>query len=364
MGSGMSSLRRSAASEIMGSGVSILRQRLRRFVSEYNLVKGMMPLLGLQVVFEYGRPGSDRPPVTAALLATNVLIFFRPGPLHRILPRTCDIAFNYQLFVKFMLFENFFLSPFYHGSEAHLFCNMTSLLWTGVMLERSMGSVQFASMVATLLGLSQGIAVLLSQCFSLLGDSTAYYDHHCIGFSGVLYGMITVLTGQSNYIVWLQGIDTLAKYAVWADMFITQALCANVSFLGHLGGILAGQVYLWLKHLFKGRDPLTLLISVCAGIVTSQVRFALKLLRSVLRQGYITGRGMVVYHSSARECPQGLWRCSTCTNYNSLATDICEMCSTMRKDCAFLLGQHHQAWCNGELSVEEIHCRRLDRLDR
>ncbi|CAO2192873.1 unnamed protein product [Urochloa humidicola] len=173
MGSGMSSLRWPAASE-MGSGMSILRQRLRRFVSEYDLMRGMIPLLGLQVVYEYGRPGSDRPPVTAALLAANVLIFFRPGPLHRILPRACDIAFNYQLFVKFMLFENFFLSPFYHGNEVHLFSNMTSLLWTGVMLERSMGSAEFASMVATLLGLSQGIAVLLSQCLCLLGDNAAY----------------------------------------------------------------------------------------------------------------------------------------------------------------------------------------------
>ncbi|CAO2203253.1 unnamed protein product [Urochloa humidicola] len=359
MGSGMSRLRLPAVSEMEPS-----LRRLRRFVSEFDPMKGMIPLLGLQVVYEYGRPGSARPPVTAALLAANVLIFLRPGPLHRILPRINDIAFNYQLFVRFMLLENFFLSPFYHLNEVHLFGNMTFLLWTGVPLERSMGSAEFASMVAALLGLSQGIAVLLSQCLSLLGDSTAYYDHHTIGFSGVLFGMKTVLTGRWNYFVWLPGMDIPAKYVVWAELFITHALSPDTSFLCHLGGLLAGQVYLWLKRSFKGRDPLALLISGCAKAVTSQVRFALKLLRSVLHQGYITGRGMVGRHSSERECPQGLWRCSTCTNYNSLATDICEMCSTMREDCAFLLGQHDQALCNGELSVEEIHCRRLDRLDR
>ena len=41
-----------------------------------------------------------RPPVTAALLAANVLVFFRPGPLHRILPRINEVALNYQLFVR------------------------------------------------------------------------------------------------------------------------------------------------------------------------------------------------------------------------------------------------------------------------
>ena len=105
-----------------------------------------------------------------------------------------------------MLLENFFLSPFYHWNEAHLFGNMTSLLWMGVQLERSMGSAEFASMVVALLGLSQGIAVLLSQGLSLLVDSFAYYDHHSIGFSGVLFGMKAVLTDRSNDLMWLSVI--------------------------------------------------------------------------------------------------------------------------------------------------------------
>ena len=81
----------------MGSGMSSFR-RPRGFV--FDPTKGMIPLLGLQVALEYGRPGSDRPPVTAALLAANVLVFLRPEPLHRILPRINDVALNYQLFVR------------------------------------------------------------------------------------------------------------------------------------------------------------------------------------------------------------------------------------------------------------------------
>lgn len=227
-------------------------------------------------------------------------------------------------------------------------------------LERSMGSVKFASMVASLLGLSQGISVLLSQCLHLLGDDIAYFDHHSIGFSGVLFGMKVVQTACSDLFIWLPGMSFIpAKYGVWAELFLTHALVRNSDFLGHLGGLLAGYVYLWLKHSFSGADPLTHLISGGARVVTSQVIFAQKLLRSVLPQGHTTGRGRVGCHSSPRECPRGLWICSTCNNFNSRATDMCETCSTMRVDRVF-----HQARFNGELSVEEIRRRRLDRFDR
>ncbi|KAF8661882.1 hypothetical protein HU200_056842 [Digitaria exilis] len=310
----------------------------------------MIPLLGLQVVYKYGRTGSSRPPVTAALLAANVLVFLRPGPLDKILPKTNCVAFNYQLFLRTFLWKNFFMSPFYHGNEFHLFSNMTSLLWTGVQLETLMGSVKFAS----------GISVLVSQCLCLLGDDIAYFDNHSIGFSGVLFGMKVVQTARSDLFIWLPGMSLIpAKYGVWAELFLTHALFPKASFVGHLGGLLAGYVYLWLKHSFRGADPLTHLISGGARVVTSQVRFAQKLLRSVLPQGHTTGRGRVACHSTARECPRGLWICSTCNNYNSLATDICETCSTMRVERAF-----HQARFNGELPVEEIRRRRLDRFAR
>ncbi|CAL4950376.1 unnamed protein product [Urochloa decumbens] len=345
----------------MGSGMSSFR-RPRGFV--FDPIKGMIPLLGLQVVLEYGRRESSRPPVTAALLAANVLVFLRPGALDGILPRINEVALNYQHSLKFILSKKFFLSPFYHFSEPHLFGNMTSLLWMGVQLETYMGSAEFASMVAALLGLSQGITGLLSQILSLLGCNIAYYGHQTVGFSSVLFGMKVVLTAWPNRFTWLSGTLIPAKYAVWVELLLIQALYPKSSFLGHLGGLLAGQVYLWLKRSLKGRDRLALLISGGARVVTSQVRFAQKLLRSVLPQGHITGRGRVGCHLSARERPRGFWRCSTCTNYNSIATDICETCSTMRDDCAALQGQHHQARCNRELSIEELRRRRLDRLDR
>lgn len=73
-------------------------RRPRGFVLDPS--KGMLSLLGLQVLLEYGRAGSARPPATAALLAANALIFLRPGALDSILPKKADVAFNPNLFFK------------------------------------------------------------------------------------------------------------------------------------------------------------------------------------------------------------------------------------------------------------------------
>ncbi|XP_066308750.1 rhomboid-like protein 14, mitochondrial [Miscanthus floridulus] len=223
----------------MGSGMSSYRRRPRGFVLDPS--KGMLPLLGLQVLLEYGRAGSARPPATAALLAANVLIFLRPGTL----PKKAYVALNPNIFFKFRDLKTFFLSPLYNVNEVHLFCNVTTLLWTGVELETSMGTAEFASMVAALLGLSQGAMLLLSKGLSLLGEGAPYYEEFCIGFSGVLFGMKAVtMSARAGDFLHLAGMVIPAKYAVWAQLFLTQALIPDSSFVGHLGGIQAGHVYL------------------------------------------------------------------------------------------------------------------------
>lgn len=80
----------------MGSGMS--RPRRRGFGLEAS--RGMLPLLALQVLMEYGRAGASRPPVTAALLAANTLIYLRPGALHEVLPSLNRVAFNPHLIIQ------------------------------------------------------------------------------------------------------------------------------------------------------------------------------------------------------------------------------------------------------------------------
>ncbi|XP_006645779.2 rhomboid-like protein 14, mitochondrial [Oryza brachyantha] len=346
----------------MGAGMSSGRRRVAG--GGGGRPSGMLPLLALQVLLEYGRAGASRPPVTAALIAANTLVYLRPGSLDALLPTLDRVAFNPHLIVQFGDLTRFFLSAFYHLSETHFFYNMTSLLWKGIQLETSMGSVEFASMVAALLGLSQGITILLSKGLLLFGNDAAYYDQLSVGFSGVLFGMKVVLNAWSDEFVFLHGMVIPAKYAAWAELLLIQAFIPGTSFIGHLGGILAGLAYLWLKRSFSGPDPLSLLISGIGKVVSWPVGFVQKLFRSGRRQGYTASRGRVGHRASPRETGRGIWRCSTCTYDNSPSTDICEMCSTAREDRAFSRRQHLQAGQNGELSVEEIRRRRLERFSR
>jgi hypothetical protein len=80
----------------MGSGMSSARRR--RFGLEAS--RGMLPLLALQVLIEYGRAGASRPPVTAALLAANSLVYLRPGALDGVLPSLARVSFNPQLIIE------------------------------------------------------------------------------------------------------------------------------------------------------------------------------------------------------------------------------------------------------------------------
>lgn len=64
---------------------------------------GMLPILVLQALSEYTRSDS-KPPVTAALLVANVLIYLRwPPLLNRALPAIEEVWFNPHLVVKVRL---------------------------------------------------------------------------------------------------------------------------------------------------------------------------------------------------------------------------------------------------------------------
>ncbi|WMV29597.1 hypothetical protein MTR67_022982 [Solanum verrucosum] len=141
-----------------------------------SLSRGMLPLLALHTVTEYYRL-DRKPPVTAALVAANTIIYLRPTFLHSILPTINQVWFNPHLILKYKDLERFFLSAFYHLDDSHLVYNMLSLLWKGIQLETSMGSAEFASTVAALVAMSQGITLLLAKSLLLFFDyERPYYQ--------------------------------------------------------------------------------------------------------------------------------------------------------------------------------------------
>ncbi|XP_021729512.1 rhomboid-like protein 14, mitochondrial [Chenopodium quinoa] len=311
--------------------------------------RGMLPLLALHTVSEYYRL-QRKPPVTAGLLAANTLIYLRPAFLESILPHINEVWFNAHLILKYKDLKRFFLSPFYHMGESHLVYNMLSLLWKGIQLETSMGSVEFATMVATLLTMSQGITLLLSKSLLLFDYQKAYYSEFAVGFSGVLFAMKVVLNAQSDDYTFVHGILVPSRHAAWAELILIQMFVPGVSFLGHLGGILAGILYLHLKRSYSGPNPLRSVVRSLSGVFSWTLRF----FRGLIRPRRYSGRGAV--GRGERSNVTGVWRCPACTFDNSVLLSVCEMCGTG------IDGSDFASNLQNNLSLDELRRRRLERF--
>ncbi|XP_010487650.1 PREDICTED: rhomboid-like protein 14, mitochondrial [Camelina sativa] len=321
---------------------------------------GMLPLLALSAVAEYYRL-PWKPPVTASLLAANTLVYLRPALIDPVIPHISEVWFNPHLIFKHKDLKRLFLSAFYHVNEPHLVYNMMSLLWKGIKLETSMGSTEFASMVFALIGMSQGVTLLLAKSLLFFCDyERAYYNEYSVGFSGVLFALKVVLNAQAEDYTSVYGILVPTKYAAWAELVLVQMFVPNASFLGHLGGILAGILYMKLKGSYSGSDPVTMAVRGVTRLVTWPLRFLNGMVRS--RRRRITGRGRVGRGQTGIAGP-GIWRCQSCTYDNSGWLSACEMCGSGRgRGNGWSLNQGPALSSSNDLPLDELRRRRVERF--
>ncbi|CAN7112208.1 unnamed protein product [Brassica rapa subsp. narinosa] len=239
---------------------------------------------------------------------------------------------------------------------------MMSLLWKGIKLETSMGSTQFASMVVTLLGMSQGVTLLLAKSLHVLFDyRRAYYHEYSVGFSGVLFALKVVLNAQAEDYTSVYGVLVPTKYAAWAELVLVQMFVPRASFLGHLGGILAGILYMKMKRSYSGSDPVAMVVRGVARAVTWPLRFVSSMVGS--RRRRITGRGRVGRGQNGIAGP-GIWRCQSCTFDNSGWESVCEMCGSGRSrgnGWSVNQGHAHSSSSSSGLPLDELRRRRVER---
>lgn len=101
-------------------------------------------------------------------------------------------------FVQGGAWGRLFWSTLLHADEWHLYYNMTSLLWKGLQLETSIGSVPLLCLILELWASTSALMVALywacNKYFATLlpGLAQGYFGLCAVGFSGVLFGMKTV----------------------------------------------------------------------------------------------------------------------------------------------------------------------------
>eukprot|EP00250_Pteridium_aquilinum_P033663 c6040_g1_i1 orf=344-1363(-) len=327
---------------------------------------GMLFILAFHAIAQYA--GLDRkPPVTAALIIANVLIYLRPGRLDDVLPTVGDVCLNPHMILKDWDVKRLFLSAFYHIDETHLVYNMLSLLWKGVHLEGSMGSAKFAGMVAVLLGLSHSLIVVFAKGLSVFGEyRDPLYGHCAIGFSAVLFALKVVLNQNSPTYTNVYGVRVPARYAAWAELILVQVFVPGTSFLGHLCGILAGLLYVHHSQWFTVTGIFSTLLRRWSNLRQSLIWRTSFFRRGRTLNGSRNGRARDNNSTYSRnQATSAVWRCQMCTFDNSIYVDNCEMCGASCPDRATTSSTPSAPpMPSASMSVDELRRARLARFGR
>ena len=140
-----------------------------------------------------------------------------------------------------------FSSAFVHGGLMHIGFNMFNFVVTGPSLERRIGTLRLLNLVLVLVA-ALGALYMFVAFGALLAGFRRFWSECSVGFSGVIFALITIdsLSAPLNaqYDVW--GVHIPARWYPWAMLAFTQLIMPNVSFIGHLVGILGA--YLWHAH--------------------------------------------------------------------------------------------------------------------
>ena len=133
-----------------------------------------------------------------------------------------------------------------HGSDTHLYYNMLSFAGKGGQLERALGAPAFAALLALLLPLTAACYVALAltaaalPALAPLGGGPSALRACAVGFSGVIFALKTVIASETAGEEVIGGFRIPTRWAPWAELLLFQLLQPDVSFIGHLAGILAG----------------------------------------------------------------------------------------------------------------------------
>lgn len=188
------------------------------------------------------------PPVTLVALASQVAIYLDIFKLFGLadqlsLDEACVSAYHvwYRNDWRRLL-----LASVFHANDWHLYYNMVSFLSKAITLERYFGSAGFLC----LLGVFGVLVNIVTVGLALLAETTlgdsSYVLQCAVGFSGVLFALKVVTTHLTppgyQYMMFVP-MPIPTQYACWVELLVIQLLLPNVSFIGHLAGILVGLMF-------------------------------------------------------------------------------------------------------------------------
>ncbi|KAL3147378.1 hypothetical protein ABBQ32_002858 [Trebouxia sp. C0010 RCD-2024] len=142
-----------------------------------------------------------------------------------------------------------------HHNLAHLTSNLSVLAHSGSRLEAQVGSPAFAALVGSLTLSSRTLEVLYSRiAYKRLDDWHGYFLTTNVGASGLAFAIQVMHDHKRAGVVsFLEVAAIPVQFRCWLQLLLAQIMLpdAGVSFTGHLCGIFAGLLHVYLPKAAK-----------------------------------------------------------------------------------------------------------------
>lgn len=187
-----------------------------------------------------------------SILYIHELVFASSSPHHHF---TSHISLCPRNIIYLHEYYRFITSSFYHGGFMHILMNMASTIALGSSLERRFGSLRFIITVLWGIILTSTLYTLTAfLLYHILQLDTLMYQQS-IGFSSVLFQLCVLesnLNPQITHRNFFGLFHISSSLYPWALLFGLQFILPNISFMGHLSGIIIGtlQLYGLLDYIF------------------------------------------------------------------------------------------------------------------
>jgi membrane associated rhomboid family serine protease len=200
------------------------------------------------------RMSYDRPAVTVALIAINLLIYFGSAT-------NGSINSDFGLFGPAVAGGEWYrlvTAGFLHASIIHVGFNMYILWFLGNLIEPALGPVRFLALyMASLLAGSFGALLLSPNALT-------------VGASGAIFGLM----GAAFVMQRARGIDPMQGGIgplILLNLVLSLVL-SNVSIGGHLGGLVGGALAGWLMDQAQDRRRgVALPVAACVAVGVAAV---------------------------------------------------------------------------------------------
>jgi len=156
-----------------------------------------------------------------------------------------DVATSFRKVVLERQFYRVITATFTHLNLLHLVFNMASLYSIGAV-ETARGSYWYLQYTVLLIWTSEAVWMGITYLLLRFGRSAAMADSSAVGYSGVLFGWMTLVSiVQPGMGISFMGFSVPMAIAPWVSLVITQIIMPQASFMGHLSGIIAGYAAGW-----------------------------------------------------------------------------------------------------------------------